>query len=96
MIDKTLLQNFQEVIRKLRELEQQETALREQITQEMLLNNILELDTSSLILKIQTRLRVWYPKKELESLIPEELLKKVRQEKEQQFLTCKLKEGEGE
>ena len=92
-INECLLINYVDIKIKLKDLQEQEEKLREQLLKELALINRDEYETDYIkIFKIVQK-RIFYPKFELEKQIPEELLSKIRQEKEIIYLMSKIKRG---
>ena len=90
-INEKLLRNYADIKIKLKELQEEEGKLREQLLKELALINRDEYETDYIKIFKMIQKRIFYPKIELEKQIPEELLSKIRQEKEIIFLMSKLK-----
>ena len=90
-IDENLLRSYADIKIKLKELQEQEAKLREQLLNELALINKNEYETDYIQIFKAIRKRIFYPKLELEKQIPEELLSKIRKEKEIICLISKIK-----
>ena len=90
-INEELLRSYADIKIKLKELQEKEEKLREQLLKELILINRDKYETDYIKIFKMIQKRIFYPKVELEKQIPEELLSKIRQEKEIIFLISKLK-----
>jgi len=90
-IDGDLLKTYTNIKIQLKELEEQERKLREQLLNELTLINQDEYETDYIKIFKMIQKRIFYPKAELEKQIPEELLSRIRQEKEIICLMSKIK-----
>ncbi len=90
-INEELLRNYADVKIKLKELQEQEEKFRGQLLKELSLINRNEYETEYIKIFKMIQKRIFYPKIELEKQIPEELLSKIRQEKEIICLMSKIK-----
>lgn len=90
-IDENLLRSYADTKIKLKELQEQEAKLREQLLNELTLINKNEYETDYIKIFKAIQKRIFYPKLELEKQIPEELLSKIRKEKQIICLISKLK-----
>lgn len=90
-INEDLLKEYAGVKIRLKELREQEEKLREQLLNELNLINQDEYETDYIKIFKMIQKRIFYPKAELEQQVPEELLNKIRQEKEIICLMSKIK-----
>ena len=90
-INGDLLKSYAELKIKLRELQEEEEKLRKQLLNELDLINRDEYETDYIRIFKLVQKRIFYPKVELEKQIPEELLSKIRKEKEIICLMSKIK-----
>jgi len=90
-INEDLLKRYTDIKIRLKELKEQEGKLREQLLNELTLINKDEYETDYIKIFKRIQKRIFYPKDELEKQIPEDLLSKIRQEKEILYLMSKIK-----
>jgi len=90
-INEDLLKRYADIKISLKELKEQEGKLREQLLNELALINQDEYETDYIKIFKRIQKRISYPKAELEKQIPEDLLSKIRQEKEILCLISKIK-----
>ena len=90
-INEDLLKDYVEIKIELKELQEKEGKLREQLLKELDSINQDEYETDYIKIFKMIQKRIFYPKAELEKQVPEELLRKIRQEKEIICLISKIK-----
>lgn len=90
-INEDLLKDYVEIKIGLKELQEKEGKLREQLLKELDSINQDEYETDYVKIFKMIQKRIFYPKAELEKQVPEELLRKIRQEKKIICLISKLK-----
>lgn len=90
-IDENLLRNYTDIKIRLKELQEQEKELKKQLLHELTSINKDEYETDFIKIFKKIQKRIFYPKDKLESQVPEELLSKIREEKEIIYLLSKIK-----
>ncbi len=90
-INEDLLKKYTDIKIRLKELQEEEEKLRKQLLDELTLINRDEYETDYIKIFKMIQKRIFYPKVELEKQVPEELLSKIRQEKEIIYLMSKIK-----
>jgi len=90
-INEDLLKDYVEIKLELKELQEKEVKLREQLLNELKSINKNEYETDYVRIFKMIQKRIFYPKGELEKQIPEEILNKIRKEKEVICLISKIK-----
>ena len=90
-INEDLLKKYADIKIRLKELQGEEEKLRKQLLNELTLINRDEYETDYIRIFKMIQKRIFYPKTELEKQVPEEILSKIRQEKEIIYLMSKIK-----
>lgn len=90
-INEDLLKRYTDIKIRLKELQEEEEKLRKQLLNELTLINRDEYETDYIRIFKMIQKRIFYPKTELEKQVPEEILSKIRQEKEIIYLMSKIK-----
>jgi len=90
-IDEDLLKKYTDIKIKLKELKEQEEKLKGQLLNELGLINQEEYETDYIKIFKKIQKRIFYPKEKIEKEVPEDILSRIRQEKEIIYLMSKIK-----